>query len=405
LKISNIQLLALPEGMSELSAEVSIEKPRPESYRIWFRGPQGCFGDAPLGDIYFTAFWIPAMFLQEPFEIDGEISKELLDTAYGNLEPIFLRWFPRDLAPARVQGARVIESPAPPSTGVGCMFSGGLDSSYSIAKHCDSLTHLIFIRGFDFPWDQDERAEHALAGRREGARDLGKELIVLHSNLGDPIVHLTMRSPELGRPRRAFHSEMYFGSMLVAFSRCLRGLLGEVFIPASWTYEYMTPKGSHPLVEPNWSTSTMKFRLDGCEADRVDKAKYIVDHNPALFRSLRVCTESHGGAVPNCGQCVKCIKTMIEMRLVGASDEAYSSFDHPLDLDFARGIWWGNDTGLLSDTLHRARAVGDADLTRVLEIALRRRFDWSQFKAWWRHRWQESKNSRIRAREKRRFTS
>ncbi len=401
LKVSDIQLTQTDDGRSELSARVNVEKPRPESYRIWFRGPQGCFGDAPLGDVYFAAFWIPAMFLQEEFELDGEVSKELLNAAYEKLEPILLRWFPDTLVAAPVRGMRVVDGPTPPSAGHGCMYSAGLDSSYSVARNFDSLTHLIFVHGFDIPWDQTAAAEKVLENLREGAVALKKELIVLQTNLVEPIRDLTMRSHALGHGRPDFSSGIYFGTMLVTFGLCLRGLLGQLIIPSSWSYEYTVPRGSHPLIEPNWSTPTINVRLDGCEADRVEKATYLVEHRPEMLSQIRVCFEPNEGGRPNCGKCLKCLKTMMEIRMGGASEAAYSNFDVPLDLELARRTSFGGETGLISDALRQARRLGDREVTRTLEIVLGQQFYWRQARARLRRRWDEWKASRRRAKARR----
>ncbi len=403
MRISGLTLTDTSEGLSELSAEVRVLKPRPETYRVWFRGPQGCFGEAPLGDIYFAAFWIPAMFLHEEFIIEGEVSKELLDAAYGRLEPLFLEWHPHDLVAAPIQGHQIIESVTPPSSGRGCLYSGGVDSYYSIAKHVDSITHLVFIQGFEIQWRRDDLFRDALTLLREGALALNRDVIVLRTNIQDPITDLTMRSAELGRHSPGFMMIYYFGSMLVSLSLCLRGILGETLIPSSWSAASSKIMGSHPQIEPNWSTSTMSFELDGCEADRIEKLGFLAKSRPECFRWLRVCTVPEGNGVINCGRCGKCLRTMMEMRIAGAGETACLNFDHPLDLNRAKRHIFSRDGGLMQDLLRRAREAGDEEMVKTVEIILGKRFYWPRVQAnlyRWGKEWRRGRHRRKRIRRK-----
>ena len=66
---------------------------------------------------------------------------------------------------------------------VGCLFSGGLDSFYTLLKHREEVTHLIFADGFDIPPQDEQRRERAVSVARTVADELGKSLIEVHTNL------------------------------------------------------------------------------------------------------------------------------------------------------------------------------------------------------------------------------
>ena len=68
---------------------------------------------------------------------------------------------------------------------------------------------------------------------------------------------------------------------------------------------------------------------DGAEAERIDKARKLME-SPVALRNLRVCFETPEGGY-NCGRCEKCFRTMATLRILGVLDRA--TFDHPLDLD------------------------------------------------------------------------
>ena len=55
-------------------------------------------------------------------------------------------------APRRVEVDAEEESRnGSPASGVGCFFSGGLDSLHTLFKNLDKITHLIFVHGIDIP--------------------------------------------------------------------------------------------------------------------------------------------------------------------------------------------------------------------------------------------------------------
>lgn len=393
MRVQNIRIHS-KEGGSELSADVSVEKPRPERYHIWFRGPEGCFGQAPAGDVFFTAFWIFAMFLQEEFVLEGEVSRDLLDAGYGKVEPVLLRWHRHDLKPARATGLTVVDAAAPRSPGVGCLFSGGVDSSYSIIKNLDSITHLVFVHGFELDWRRTDLADRALDGLRRTAGLIDRPLLVLRTNLQEPLIHLVMRSGELGRARPGFLADHYFGTMLVTFNLCLRGILGRAIIPASWSYEHMEPHGSHPLIDPAWTTPTMEIVLDGCEADRIGKLRLIMERRPEMLRELRVCVLPPDQGKVNCGRCSKCLRTMLEMRVAGAED--YSNFVRPLDLELARCTKFSLNGALLPDIRRAAEVAGDREVVEVIRIAQGEKLYWPRIRHRLRARWDEARKARKR---------
>lgn len=389
------------EATSELSARVSVESPLPREYRIWFRGPRDCFGDAPLGDVFFAAFWISAMFLHERFVIEGEVSREIHDAAYERLEPVFLRWWRRDFRPAPLEGATLVDGVENNSPNVGMMFSAGLDSTYTAVRRQDELGYMIYTPAFDGSNGKSAHLAYVKEHLENTAAEYGNKLLVLESNLFKPIGDLVMASGRLGRPRPGFFHDCQFGSSLVAFGLCFRGMLGRVLISSSWSYEYLEPKGSHPLIEPNWSTNSMKFELVGCEADRIDKFRYIVQTRPEILRTLRVCSEPFTGGPINCGRCSKCTRTMMAMRLAGASDYM-QSFRAPLDLEHAKLIKYSLNGELLPELLEHAKRIGDKEVARTAGIILGEHFYWPRVRARLRDRVKEWRSNRQTLRKLRR---
>ena len=114
----------------------------------------------------------------------------------------------------------------------------------------------------------------------------------------------------------------------------LKGLWNTVMIPAAQTYADLYPGGTHPLMDPLWSTESVRILNDGAEATRIAKVARIAQSDTALGH-LRVCWENRQGRY-NCGRCEKCIRTMINLKIAGVLDRC-TTFDRPLDYrDIAR---------------------------------------------------------------------
>src|SRR5690606_26336313 len=76
------------------------------------------------------------------------------------------------------------------------------------------------------------------------------------------------------------------------------------------------PWGSHPDLDKHWSSESLEFVHDGCDLGRIEKVRFISQSDVAM-ETLRVCFRTPTDAL-NCGRCEKCLRTMINLRIVGA---------------------------------------------------------------------------------------
>jgi len=212
-------------------------------------------------------------------------------------------WYPRLTVPDIQVASR--PGNATPAAGVGCFFSGGVDSFYSALKNRDRITHLIFVIGFDIDVDNTELASEALAGARQAATTLGLPLVEVHTD----VRHLVNQHVDWGTEAH--------GAALAMIGHMLAPALGRVIIPASYHVEHLFPWGSHPQLDPLWNSSKVTFEHHGHHATRPEKVAFIAEQ-PAAMEHLRVCWENPGNAY-NCGRCEKCIRTMINLHVVGAA--------------------------------------------------------------------------------------
>lgn len=302
-------------------------------------------------DAFLTGALLPAMRAAAPLCVEGAVSPRLYKSL-TTIQDIFACWDEKNArVPVKVETLQASE--APPARGVGCCFSGGVDSFYTFLKHQDEITHLVFIHGFDLPLSDTNLRPRVAEALRQASAELGKPLLEVETNLREFL-------------DRSMNWVFTHGTALASVAQFLSGTLHTLYIPASNTYANLFPTGSHPLLDPLWSTEAMEIVHDGCEANRVEKVARIAQSETAL-RCLRVCWENPGSAY-NCGRCEKCQRTMINLHLAEALERC-STFDQPIDpARVARFPAWTAGARIhAEENLHALEKAGrDPQLQRAL---------------------------------------
>ncbi|HRE00505.1 MAG TPA: hypothetical protein PLV68_04350, partial [Ilumatobacteraceae bacterium] len=197
-----------------------------------------------------------------------------------------------------------VVAPHAASRRVACCFTGGIDSFYSIIAHRDEIDLLVFVHGFDLTDD-----EHSPLNRSVVAR-----LYEAAAMLGKPMIEVTTGLKYFGAALGIDWND-YLGSAVAAVALLLAPTVSTFYIPATATYAEMYPLGTHPLLDPLWSTEAVRIVHDGAQATRVGKTR-IVASEPAAQQHLRVCWE-HRDGLYNCGRCEKCIRSAVGVRIAG----------------------------------------------------------------------------------------
>src|SRR5262249_54154050 len=106
---------------------------------------------------------------------------------------------------------------------------------------------------------------------------------------------------------------IYHGAALASVALALQPMFRQMHIASTRAYDRLIPWGSHPLLDPLWSTESLALSHDGCEARRLEKVQLIAG-SPIALSTLRVCWENPDNAY-NCGRCEKCLRTMIALHI------------------------------------------------------------------------------------------
>lgn len=284
-----------------------------------FRGlPPGTL--TASGDPFVPALLLPAMALGEDLAVEAPVSPRLLEGVRTAVE-IYRAWE----RPMREYGdwhkgalARVAvvaparRDPARRGSRVGLFFTCGVDAFYTLLKRNGPssgegrVTDLILVNGLD-PLRNDPLFDRIAENARRVGAEVGAEVVEVKTNLR-----------ELADPLADY--ALHQGAALISVGLALGGWLGTCVVSSGNAYGVLRPWGTHPLLDPHWSTEGVEVVHDGCEALRAEKMRVVAESQLAMD-TLRVCIASLGPGREtryNCGRCYKCLGTMIYLDLLGA---------------------------------------------------------------------------------------
>jgi hypothetical protein len=189
--------------------------------------------------------------------------------------------------------------------------------------------------------------------------------------LGVPLTFVRTNLADIDRDFLFFRQE-YFGSAYAAIAHLFsRRFTSVSFASAQQLGIRLDPLGSHPLLDPLYSTGALAFRHEGAERTRLQKAETLAtrpDLLPELHVCLRTPLESDGR---NCGRCEKCLHTQIELLLAGAATAAAAFPPGGLGVEAVRAIPPDPHTLFFWRPLPaRLRQAGRNDLADAIERKL-----------------------------------
>jgi hypothetical protein len=303
----------------------------------------------------------PAILARTDLHIDAEVEGGHLNAIHRLLH-VYRSWMPALPIPqVTVEGER---TPAgTPAEGTAAYFSRGVDSMYEAALDTtarEPLTHLVFLDGIE-PRHSPATAAGEIEQARAAADRLGLPLEVVRTDAHALTGHAQDWSD-------------VHGCVLAALATSLGGDLGRVVIPSTDSYATLVPYGSHPLLDPLLSTSSLRVLHGDLGAGRAAKVAAIAAQRPDVLPFLKVCYEED--RVDNCGRCGKCIITMAALQAVDALDAA-TGFPDTVPMDELRAMrpspiqsrqhWF--DVVRLLDQTGRAPETRDAILRALRKAA------------------------------------
>lgn len=300
--------------LADDNVRVTLSFPDDE-VRVEWRALQGQI--YPNADLLVPMCLPLAMRLGLSLEIEAPISRCLMRTSL-DAQSLLTTWDP-SMRPVRVEAEEEIDEQIDVTSPHGSdrsasFFSGGIDSFYTALTHRGELDDLIFVRGFDISRGRDMVLERAQASNQSAACELGLPLLILDTDVRD-------------MSRRFLRWSEFHGAAMAAASH----LVGRrrVWVPGSLSVGYTHQYGSHPALDPLFSSNRVEIIYDGFEVSRVDKTR-LVSQSAIALRHLRVCNAGDDRDL-NCSRCEKCLRTLIALR-ISCGPRRFPSFARPLIL-------------------------------------------------------------------------
>jgi hypothetical protein len=238
------------------------------------------------GDALLCLGLVPAMELGVDLRIEAEVDAELLDHA-REIQALLCKWYP-GYRTVSVEAGPIIRRTYPEGRGTGLFFSGGVDSSYSLATGRDRITGLVTLIGADVVPTDTPRVARLETIARDVAAQYGVGSILVTTDIRSASDHL------IGWVE-------YHGAVLAAVRHMLADVFENQLIASSgdetsWTRRW----GSHPALDHLWGTGGARVEHHGL-VHRLAKVQRI-SCEPALMEHLRVCNRrfEHCGVCPSC---------------------------------------------------------------------------------------------------------
>lgn len=264
-------------------------------------------------------FLLPAMSAHADIEIEGPVSPVLLRRA-NTIQDLYESWLPA----VRRVGIQAQSAPPPGQAGMSLLFTAGLDSMASLIRLKDQVTELVTVHGFDVRIGQP--FENHINQLQEACAYFHKPLVVVRTDLRE-VTDGWFKSR--GLPPWGFYHGGPLAAVLIAMAR-QKGV-----IASSYSYSQLHPWGSHPVLDPLWSTENTEIIHEGAEQTRLQKLR-VVGEYPGLLQYLRVCWE--GQHHSNCGRCEKCLRTMTALEGLGLLRGCSTFPAREVDPSLLRGI-------------------------------------------------------------------
>ncbi len=287
--------------------------------------------DRPSQDVYFetTAEFGDALFLnpnsfllactltamrfeEKRIAIDAPISPEIKDGLINSMKCL-INWQLKERQVIKIEApieTEVLFVDKPPRAGA--LFSGGIDALAMVRDNhlnfpSDHPRHIkdgILVYGvLQGENEQDPNFQNVINAVSAMAEDAGIKLIQVYTNA---YAHFRDLDPDFSFWRYEYH-----GSFLAAIAHAFVPRLSVASIASTYDYANLEPWGSHPLLDPLYSTTSLQIRHENAALSRLEKTQLVGEWDVAL-KHLRVCNEkeSYSQGNYNCGNCEKCVRTM-----------------------------------------------------------------------------------------------
>jgi len=313
-------------------------------------------------------------FGEERILIEGEICPDLQNGLNTVMNWMRLWWYEPTKNLVEIEGKRrfKFQRPRIPDR-AGVFFSGGIDAlatlranriSYT-SDHPGSIKDGLLVCGLEI----EERSVfgYVLDSMSVLAKDAGIDIIPIDTNIRS-------LGPETNEDFWGnFWLTEFMGASLSAVAHAFSKRLTEVSISSCHDIPNVIPYSSHPLINPSYSSSSLRIRHEGITLSRFEKTKLVSEWDLAL-QHLRVCnkTKLYQADLLNCGKCEKCVRTMLALEALGVLQKtgAFPVREVTEDLVKKAVFLSRSNVPLYRELIKPLREAGRQDLVHAIEQKL-----------------------------------
>lgn len=276
---------------------------------------------------FLVACIMPALhFGEQRLLIEGEICPQLKDGLMTAMNWMRLWWYKPTKKLVQIESKTRSGFPLPRTPDrAGFFFSGGIDALSTLRvnrlhyplEHPGSIKDGLLVCGLEIR--EPRIFGYVLDSVASLAKDAGVPLIPIYTNIRS-------LGPENDNEFwEEFWLNEFMGATFSAIAHAFSKRLTEVSINSCHDIPNLIPYSSHPLVNPNYSSSDLRLRHEGITLSRFEKTKLVAGWDLGL-QHLRVCnrTELYQPGILNCGKCEKCVRTMLALLALGVLEKTYA---------------------------------------------------------------------------------
>ncbi len=311
-------------GGARVAARVEWEDSERSAVNLFFETDAGAAADLEAApEALLAACFLPAMrHAERRIEVPGRACPRLAE-GLRTAARLLQGWDGKPRRPPRIEPRDGFRAPRPRAPRRSAFFlTGGIDSTQLLgrnridypANHPAAFRDALAVFGLYAPEQIDATNPFSGYARtldvlRDLAAAQGASLVPIATNV-------TALDPEV-----AFIAKESLSSALCAAAHLFSSRWSDISLASGRDVSILVPLGTHPLLDPCWSSGAVEVRHVGIGFTRPERLQEVCESAVGV-RRLIVCMAGPPPPHMNCGRCEKCLRTMTALAGHGKLAEA-----------------------------------------------------------------------------------